>query len=49
MSVLLCKMVECVTMVDFMNSEEVVLATLLINMKWVTSEASADYNIARVQ
>lgn len=49
MSVLLCKIVKCVTMVDLMNSEEVVLAMLLINMKWVTSKTFADYSIALVE
>lgn len=44
-AVLLCKIVECVTMVDSIHSKEMVLAMLLINMKWVTSKAFADYNI----
>lgn len=37
------------TMVGSVNSKEMVLAMLFINMKWVTSKAFADYNITLVQ
>lgn len=48
-AMLLCKIVKCVTMVGSVNSKEMVLAMLFINMKWVTSKAFADYNITLVQ
>lgn len=37
------------TMVVSMNSKQMILATLLITMKWVTSKPFLDYNITLVQ
>lgn len=46
---ILYKIVKCVTVVGSMNSKEVVIAMLLVNMKWVTSKAFSDYSITVVQ
>lgn len=49
MAALLCKIVKRMTVVVSMNSKQMILATLLINMKWVTSKPFLDYNVTLVQ
>lgn len=49
MAALLCEIVKRMTMVVSMNSKQMILAMLLITMKWVTSKPFLDYNITLVQ
>lgn len=49
MAALLCEIVKRMMMVVSMNSKQMILAMLLITMKWVTSKPFLDYNITLVQ